>query len=101
MYFSFLLVNCCVSSDESAAPEVLRPSYVVSFETRALLPIGVIASPRPTSYVLRSQAMSPLRGSDPGTRGRRPPPHGLGPAAPEAAEARSRAARTGGGSALP
>ena len=36
-------------------------------------PGAVMASPRPTRYALRSQALSPCRGHDPGSRGRRLP----------------------------
>ena len=53
---------------------------------------AIIPSPRPTRYALRSQAMSPCRGSDPGSarkpRRRREP----APAEPAAATARCRAA---------
>jgi hypothetical protein len=47
-----------------------------------------MASPRPTSYAPRSQVMSPWRGSDPGSRGRRCRRRGLGPAAPAVVAAR-------------
>ena len=46
-----------------------------------------MASHRPTRCALRSQAMSPSRGSDPDSRGRQSRPPGLGPVAPAAAAA--------------
>ena len=48
---------------------VLRPSYVVYFEAGTTTCLAaVMASPRPTSRVPRSQAISPCRGSDPDSR---------------------------------
>ena len=50
-----------------------------------------MASPRPTSYAPRSQAMSPWRGSDPDSPGRRCRRRGPALAEPAAAAARCRA----------
>ena len=81
-----------VISPSHIRDKVLRLSYVVYFETPwvALGLTAVMASPRPTRYAPRSQAMSPWRGSDPDSRGRRSRRRGPAPAARAAAAARCR-----------
>src|SRR3984957_18025153 len=74
-------------------PITALPSQFFSFESAWTLVNDrqgterppVMASPRPTQYAPRSQAISPCRGSDPDSRGRRLHPHGRGPAARVAA----------------
>src|SRR6478735_1795490 len=89
-------LSCATTADPiaSASASHRRVDPSISVNRNVTTPKGagaVMASPRPTRYVLRSQAFSPLRGSGPNSRDRRCRRHGLVPVVPAAAAARCRA----------
>src|SRR6478672_12296278 len=77
------------SAQDVTQSPVQRGQSRLTFETRRWAsPTAVMASPRPSPYARRSQALWPTRGSGPGFLGRRLHPHVREPAALASAAAR-------------